>query len=344
MVFLYHNRKYWRDQLHPELLRLINEMNTGVSLFFVLSGFLIAYTYQSKPAASLKDYSLYLLQRVARIYPIYVLILIAYYCDPGFGKGEASWLTFSLVHGLSSQYNLYGLGQAWSLTVEMCFYIMAPFMVLWLQKSRWLFVLGIVLIVLTMAGIGYSLDHTSLRKDHFLWPLDFLANGTLAGYIAEFSIGILLAAYLRSVETPQPLKLKNSSILLFLALFGWLYIIGMFQSNVYDHGTAHWQGKLMLSIGFSSTAALLFYSLITFDSWLSRFLASKPMVLLGNASFIFYLIHISYVNLKIRSWFLLPDRNFVVLWLLSIILYLFIERPFYGFVRKRIKSETAGGN
>ena len=153
-----------------------------------------------------------------------------------------------------------------------------------------------------------------------------------------------MAAYLRSVETPKPLKLKNSSILLFLALFAWLYFIGLFQSNVYDHGTAHWPGKLMLSIGFSSTAALLFYSLITTDSWFSRFLSSKPMILLGNASFVFFLVHISYVNLKIRSWFLLPDRNFVVLWLLSIVLYLFIEKPFYGFVRKRIKNETAGSN
>ena len=54
LVFIYHNRKYWRDFIHPEVLRLINEFHIGVSVFFVLSGFLIAFTYEDKPIKNLK--------------------------------------------------------------------------------------------------------------------------------------------------------------------------------------------------------------------------------------------------------------------------------------------------
>jgi peptidoglycan/LPS O-acetylase OafA/YrhL len=60
---------------------------------------------------------------------------------------------------------------------------------------------------------------------------------------------------------------------------------------------------------------------------------------LGNASFAFYLIHISYVNIKVKQWFLLPDRNFVVLWLIAIVLYLVFEKPVYNGYRKWLKKE-----
>ena len=86
LVFVYHNRKYWRDAVHPELMRLFNEFHIGVSLFFVLSVFLIAYTYADEPLQSVKSYLKYFSIRLIRIIPLYWLILTAYYLDPAFGK------------------------------------------------------------------------------------------------------------------------------------------------------------------------------------------------------------------------------------------------------------------
>ena len=126
LVFLYHNRKYWRDQIHPELLRLVNEFHIGVSIFFVLSGFLLAYSYGATPAKSLSAYRDYIIIRIARIFPLYWLILTAYYVDFRFGKMDFSILTYTLLHGFSSTLNLEGIAQAWSLSVEFSFYLLMP--------------------------------------------------------------------------------------------------------------------------------------------------------------------------------------------------------------------------
>jgi peptidoglycan/LPS O-acetylase OafA/YrhL len=75
MVFIYHNRKFWRADLHPELLRFVNEFHVGVSIFFVLSGFLLAYSYGDGPTKSPKDYGKYILGRSARVLPLYWFLL-----------------------------------------------------------------------------------------------------------------------------------------------------------------------------------------------------------------------------------------------------------------------------
>ena len=56
MIFVFHNRKYWKNDLHPEIFRFCNELNLGVQLFFVLSGFLIAKSYGTKPFQSVTNF------------------------------------------------------------------------------------------------------------------------------------------------------------------------------------------------------------------------------------------------------------------------------------------------
>lgn len=121
MVFLYHNRKYWREWLPDIVTRFLNEFHTGVTLFFVLSGFLIAYTYADKPLESRKTYINYLLVRLARIFPVYLILLSITYWGLGFPKVYDLIINYSLFKGLSDVHNLDAINQAWSLTVELCF-------------------------------------------------------------------------------------------------------------------------------------------------------------------------------------------------------------------------------
>ncbi len=69
LVFLHHFNPIDRGGI---LKRLVNEFYIGVSIFFVLSGFLITYRYLD--SLSLVSLRKYFLNRIARIYPIYFFI------------------------------------------------------------------------------------------------------------------------------------------------------------------------------------------------------------------------------------------------------------------------------
>lgn len=341
LVFLYHNRKYWRDQIHPELLRMINEFHIGVSIFFVLSGFLLAYSYGVLPAKSLSAYRDYILIRIARIFPLYWLILTAYYVDSRFGKMDFSILTYTLLHGFSSALNLKGIAQAWSLSVEFSFYLLMPFLCLLERKKIWfliLFLLGLFFLSYSIGLIWNQINGNPLR---FLSPLKFILGSTFSGRCTEFLAGMVLAKLLHYENYNESFfwRLKHKTWIGFVGMFATTYLIGCFQPDIFHHGSDHPLGYLILTFVLPIFIVFTLAGLIEERTYLQKFFASKIMILLGNASFAFYLIHISYVNIRLRWIWLGPDRNFVLLWVIAILLYLVLEKPVYLAIKKLIKGQ-----
>ena len=123
---------------HPdwEQGRLSNFGWTGVDLFFVLSGFLIAgqlfNTVAKGKTISVKEF---VVKRFFRIIPPYLLVVIIYFAFPGaheWGQLPALWryLTFAVNFGLDLK--KYGtFSHAWSLCVEEQFYLVLP-LIFWL--------------------------------------------------------------------------------------------------------------------------------------------------------------------------------------------------------------------
>jgi peptidoglycan/LPS O-acetylase OafA/YrhL len=334
MIFVYHNRKYWKDDLHPEMFRFCNELNLGVQLFFVLSGFLIAKSYGSKPLQSLAHYRKYFVQRIVRIMPLYWLLLTLYYLDSGFGNHHFSLPHYLLLQGFSSTHSLDAISQSWSLTVEMTFYAFAPLLLILLEKHIKYLLLFLIALISSTLLLGLLWTYYSGNADKYLVPLDFVVMSTFAGQSVLFLAGILLAQYPNFFK--QLPFAKNVTAIGGIGFVLTLYGIGFFQESRVDHGTNHWQGKLLFFTIVPLFIVLLFQGLMSNRSYLQQFLSSKIMVLLGNASFAFYLVHISYVNLKLKSWIILPDRNFILLWIVSIALYYGFEKPIYDWYRKKI--------
>src|ERR1700712_1417903 len=106
MIFCFHFRKFWFGYLPTFINRALNEFHIGVSIFFVLSGFLIAYTYKDEPLRSKTAYLKYILVRFARIFPIYIIILTLKYCTIGFPTMKEVFLNYTLFKGFSDRYNL----------------------------------------------------------------------------------------------------------------------------------------------------------------------------------------------------------------------------------------------
>jgi peptidoglycan/LPS O-acetylase OafA/YrhL len=340
LVFLYHNRKHWRAQLPEPVLRLFNEFHCGVSLFFVLSGFLITYTYMDRPWQSRREYMKYLLIRLVRIFPVYLLILTVMYCDDGFPSTKQTLLTYTLLHGLSDKWNLEGITQAWSLTVEIGFYITAPLLYFLYRKKPWKAIGLLVLMALLATGIGYGWHAWNGNKDSFLYPWKFIFYGTFPGRSLEFFMGMLLAHFILTGR-PNGLSLRYTTLTGGLLLLAILYGMNYMAPDIYSHGFQTLPGLIIRNVAFPVATIIFFHGLITEKTWLRWFLSTRLLVLLGNASYVFYLIHISYVNMEIRQWLLFPDRNFTLLWILSIVIYLLVEKPVYTWARRKIKRTTS---
>ena len=340
MVFVYHNRKYWRNDLPFEIMRFISEWHVGVTVFFVLSGFLLAYRYEEKPLESKKSYLKYILLRIARIFPLYWILLSFYFLDQQYSKGvDTYFLHYSLFYSLFEKYSISGIVQAWSLAVEFFFYLLSPLLFLLLKKNWKYCILFLTGFFFLGWGIGSVLHFFNGNPKGFLYPLKFLMGSTFFGRSMEFFFGMLLAYLMKQPNEIQYLKKLGKP-----TLFGGLSIllliisIAFFARNNFVHGVERWEGRLIHEFLLPVAIAIFFWGLISEKTWVSKILSTRFFVLLGNASFVFYLIHLSYFNLKLKSFIYLPDRNFILLWIFSIMIYLFIEKPLYEGCRKLISK------
>ena len=221
------------SQLHPRpgtvlaYLQALARLNwSGVDLFFVLSGFLIAGILIDNREAENYLRAFYL-RRVCRIFPLYYLFLLAFFlakfCSHGTESG-LNWLFQNQGVGGTGvgelnriplwSYALYlqnwwmartgtwgpgWLGITWSLAVEEQFYLFLPIAVLWI-RPRWIGVMSAASIVfatlfrLAMPGLGA----------YCLLPsrLDALMVGVLIAWLLRFHIVVLfLAKHVKLITT-----------------------------------------------------------------------------------------------------------------------------------------------
>ncbi|HUJ49698.1 MAG TPA: acyltransferase [Bryobacteraceae bacterium] len=114
-------------------------LNIGVPLFFVISGFILSMPFAMAHSHAGRTVSLgkYFLRRVTRLEPPYVLsLLVLFALKVATGRGLAAQLFPNLLASLVYVHNLvFGVPSAinivaWSLEIEIQFYILAPLLTL----------------------------------------------------------------------------------------------------------------------------------------------------------------------------------------------------------------------
>jgi peptidoglycan/LPS O-acetylase OafA/YrhL len=151
IVFLYHYGIF----AHPAWIETINSFGwTGVDLFFVLSGFLIASQLLAEEDISLRNFYI---KRVFRIFPAYFLVVALYFCFPALRERSTpaplwKFLTFTQNIGLDLKQNG-AFSHAWSLCIEEQFYLLLPLLMILLPKKVGAWLIGILFV----AGFGIRL-------------------------------------------------------------------------------------------------------------------------------------------------------------------------------------------
>ncbi|WP_428231686.1 acyltransferase family protein [Flavobacterium sp.] len=319
---------------------IFNELHIGVTIFFVLSGFLICYRYFDYEHISFKAF---MKKRFARIYPMYfILTTITFICFAIY-KAQYSMtylkiylLNITFLRGFFQDYIYSGVGQGWSLTVEEMFYFLAPvFFILIKRKKFFLFIIPVVFIGLGMVLVYLfgEINNLGFKTFGLMKTNLFMLNLTFFGRITEFFIGIGLALFVKKYQDNFRTKFVTAiGITVIIICVYLLMILKVGNGDGKDCYTGVVINNLMLPL---FGIAPLFWGLITEKTSLAKILSTPLFVLLGKSSYTFYLIHVGvFVTLvnKISANFVF---EFIVLNLVSIFLYLYVETPLNDRFRER---------
>ena len=326
---------------------IFSQFFVGVSLFFVLSGFVIAARYQGDVSFTRPWWRRYLWRRVARIYPVFLLLnglLLAHlYWPVAPGRGINSllliFLSESLLRGFSSTLKFVGIPQGWSLTVEECFYFSAP--VLLLAWQRWGH-RGAAVFVATVATSGlllthFCLGHVSLHG--FFGSYYHLLNYSFFGRVLEFVMGVALARWwvVRPAAASPRWPWRTVAGLVVMCLSVGLLAWMPYPRNFYD-GLLHPGAIALNNLVFPAGVTLLLAGLLAERSWFRSALATGLLQALGRSSYFFYLFHLGVFSIWWQATFG-PAANvgwqFLATVLLSALGYRLLEEPMRRWVLAR---------
>jgi peptidoglycan/LPS O-acetylase OafA/YrhL len=314
----------------------------GMAFFFVLSGFIL--TLAAAGTDPVADYRSYAVRRFARIYPLYLFVLIASWSLNGFADALGDRpIRSALFHGIADitltnawfpQLAMGGHARdgTWSLSVEAFFYALFPLILL---HARNLSDRALLLGVRWSIGLMFFFSITG----KYAQPMDLFTQ-TVVFYsmpifrLPEFIAGVFAGVLALRDTTDVPSGRK---------VFWWVVALVVFLSI--SGKTFPWVAQGIIAV------PCLFFVFTYFarvnEGWIVRLFSSRAFVFLGEASFALYL-----VQLVTIPWFKAHDiglsRNasigvcFILTIVLACLIHVLVERPTRSLVTRWLSPKASG--
>lgn len=328
MVVVFHAWGYYRGYAPPTVLgdkaadhltlhEVLRGWRSGVQLFFVISGFILGLPFARQmlkdgPPIVLKQY---FLRRLTRLEPPYIVAMILLFAGSiAMGKYTFPQLFPSLLASLVYLHNIVFQAfplvtvVAWSLEIEVQFYILAPLIAL-IFRLPMLQRRGLMLAVI----VGMPVLHQFIQ----------LPFKSIYDFVQFFMAGFLLAdLYLTKSD-----KKTDAwwSVPIGLVLLG--FILGVRQTETWPNRIAH---PLVL--------AAFCYVGLSFDRW-RRVLGTPWLSIIGGMCYSIYLLHFALISVFGKAVVRLQPTpyfvpNFVFHLMLQAIVALGVSAVFFHFVEK----------
>lgn len=311
----------------------------GVTLFFTLSGFILTVNYRDRlQRLSARAVGKYAVARFARIYPLYLLILVAIIARLELqGSSTHGWLSHVLMLQAWAPHDSEAFafnGPAWSVSIEFFLYACFPIVVVALvrvRSTRAVIVLGLLVL---MAMLLLVVFFVVTNADDLPWNSPASAHRWLyrtpVTRLGDFVLGGLAAlAYFNLRERPRTVRAGG-----LLAATGCAIIVGLMCLPGLLFTASSWDLAYVLPC-----IAVIFGLAVAPASAFSRLLSLPAFILLGEASYAFYLCHQQLLGFPGLAGFqtsiLREIPVLLIILCIAIALHLFVEKPSRTWIRNQ---------
>ncbi|MGC4043525.1 MAG: acyltransferase [Armatimonas sp.] len=326
------------SHLRPQLpypnvtIPVIANGHIGVTLFFVISGFLITLLllreHERSGTVSIKNFYI---RRVFRIFPAYFFYLGIFFVLQllRYIHIESKYWIASLFYAMCYMPNLnsaWEIAHTWSLSVEEHFYFLWPALFLWLKPQRALRVLLVYLVCIPLIryAVWRFLGHRMDIDFASITQMGSIATGCVLAFMANRSI---FPSALERVQKAPVLFFSLGTVVLFVS--DVLARSGKYNILFHDPVSAVCFGVILLSVLCMTTQL----------SGLRRFLDAKPVVFIGLMSYSIYLWQEPFTSKGVFAQHL-PHWTIHVSFILLTALFSYwcIEKPFLRIKEKRYSN------
>jgi peptidoglycan/LPS O-acetylase OafA/YrhL len=271
-VILGHTRDATLD--HLRFLAIFRNGGQGVTVFFVLSGFLITHLLlKEKARYGAIDLREFYFRRTLRIFPPFYMFLLVVLIASLFhivaidARAFLSALTYTWNY-VPQKGDVWILGHCWSLSLEEQFYLLWPLCV---AKFSRLTCLRIVIAIIVLSPVSRVITY-------FAWP-------SMRTHVDSIMMGCLLTLLLDM----DLWRMARS-----LALSAWAPLLALtFLFGIATPAERRWGGNYQITVGISlenvAVAIIILFAVFRHQSVLGRVLNWKPIRHIGMISYSLYL-------------------------------------------------------
>jgi len=297
MVVLFHYDYYYGV---PEWLAYASRFGwSGVDLFFVLSGYLIAdKLYRGIEADGKIDFNGFYLNRFLRIIPAYLAVVVLYFTFPDLYEGrglQPIWKFLTFTQNISIDMHKNTFSHAWSLCVEEHFYLFFPMLIYLTFSIRRPNMAVFLFVLVAVSGIiiryviwdmrvapAYERMRLMIALREIYYPTYTRLDGLLVG------VAIASIFNYRPMLRDRLVKAGNLMLALSIMLLGVAYILfdGSLVSQRFTSLTTAVLGFNIISIAYG----LLVIAAMSPRCILSQY-RIKPVAILATLAYPIYLTH-----------------------------------------------------
>jgi peptidoglycan/LPS O-acetylase OafA/YrhL len=306
----------------------------GMTLFFVLSGFVIHYNYADVVRAPLsRNLAKFCIARFARLYPLFVVLVVAtlvlfihvvvlrplrwtgadWPAAPFYLGLAQSWV-YILLDGRSLLVHLSALQVTWSISTEWflyCWYpVVAWFLATWHRRlARSSVLIAISFLAMALYAFAYWHEQKINEFAESIWgppaaAADYRNNSFYFWLLAfspvsrihEFLLGVATAhIFISTHGRPVSQRERRVGGAVLAIAFAGVIVMCSYQSNALGPSS-----RYVNSVGFfvfPLLTAVILFCCARYRSLASRGLSANWVVTCGDASYSIYLFHVIFIKI-----------------------------------------------